>query len=83
MTASTLQPILDDEDDADLDRPPPLAPAPDEVRLDDPALFLNRELTWLAFNARVLREAEDLRNPLLERGKFLAIVSTNLDEVFM
>jgi polyphosphate kinase len=51
--------------------------------LNDPALYLNRELTWLSFNQRVLREAEDSRNPLLERLKFLAIVSSNLDEFFM
>jgi polyphosphate kinase len=46
-------------------------------------LYLNRELTWLAFCWRVLTEAEDPRNPLLERVKFLAIVSGNLDEFFM
>jgi polyphosphate kinase len=51
--------------------------------LNDPALYLNRELTWLAFNRRVLHEAEDVRNPLLERLKFLAIASSNLDEFFM
>jgi polyphosphate kinase len=51
--------------------------------LNDPALYLNRELTWLSFNQRVLREAEDSRNPLLERLKFLAIVNSNLDEFFM
>lgn len=49
----------------------------------DPALFLNRELSWLAFNARVLNEAFDDRNPLLERVKFLSIFSTNLDEFYM
>ncbi len=48
-----------------------------------PELFLNRELTWLEFNWRVLHEAEDKRVPLLERVKFLAIVSSNLDEFFM
>ncbi len=51
--------------------------------LSDPSLYLNRELTWLAFNRRVLNEAGDERNPLLERLKFLAIVSSNLDEFFM
>jgi polyphosphate kinase len=45
--------------------------------------YLNRELTWLEFNKRVLHEAEDERTPLLERLKFIAIVSANLDEFFM
>ena len=51
--------------------------------LDLPEYYLNRELTWLNFNFRVLHEAEDLRTPLLERLKFLAIVGSNLDEFFM
>ena len=61
----------------------PVSASPPEVDLKDPALYLNRELTWLEFNRRVLNEAEDERTPLLERVKFLAIVSSNLDEFFM
>ena len=49
----------------------------------DPSLYINRELSWLAFNARVLHEAFDARNRLLERVKFLSIFSTNLDEFYM
>src|SRR5216683_6505265 len=47
-----------------------------------PAHFINRELSWLEFNQRVLDEALDPRNPLLERVKFFCIFSSNLDEFF-
>ena len=52
-------------------------------KLRAPSLFLNRELTWLEFNRRVLHQATDARVPLLERLKFVAIVGANLDEFFM
>jgi polyphosphate kinase len=63
-------------------RMPPDVVAP-AIALDDPSLYLNRELSWLEFNRRVLEEAQDPQVPLLERLKFLAIFSSNLDEFFM
>jgi polyphosphate kinase len=54
-----------------------------EPSLADPSLYLNRELSWLDFNDRVLQLAEDERVPLLERVKFCAIYTTNLDEYYM
>jgi polyphosphate kinase len=52
------------------------------LSLENPAYYLNSELSWLAFNRRVLEEAEDESNPLLERAKFLAITASNMDEFF-
>jgi polyphosphate kinase len=57
--------------------------SPTADSLADPALIINRELSWLAFNARVLAEAQSSHHPLLERLKFVAIHASNLDEFFM
>src|SRR6202158_458038 len=59
-------------------RPPDTLMA--RLALDDPRYYLNRHLQWMEFNRRVLEEARDPGNPLLERVKFLAITANNLDE---
>jgi len=53
------------------------------VELDQPNLYLNRELSWIEFNRRVFEEAKDSRHPLLERVNFITIFETNLDEFIM
>jgi polyphosphate kinase len=63
--------------------PPASVPSPASIEPGDPAHYLNRELSWIEFNARVLAEAGNADVPLFERLKFLGIVFSNLDEFFM
>src|SRR5688572_9898107 len=68
--------------------PPQLVPPIDWSTIDAgdlsaPSLYINRELSWLEFNQRVLAQAQDSYHPVLERVKFLAITASNLDEFFM
>src|SRR5450631_2908389 len=61
----------------------PEVSSPKPTEFVDPHLFINRELSWLEFNYRVLEEARDSTLPLYERLKFMAIFTSNLDEFFM
>ncbi|WP_188585295.1 RNA degradosome polyphosphate kinase [Gordonia jinhuaensis] len=81
---SATDTVPDDPGDATIPTALPTAPpAATQAPLDASERYLNRELSWLDFNARVLAMAEDTSAPLLERAKFLAIFASNLDEFFM
>jgi polyphosphate kinase len=75
IESSAPQMLFDNEGDV-VDMSP-------EIDLSDPDLYINRELSMLQFQRRVYEEAQDSKNPLLERVKFLAIVGSNMDEFFM
>ncbi len=85
LTQSELITLLSQGQSIPLTDPalPPHLSAPIQSDFVSPEQYFNRELSWIQFNARVLREAMDERTPLLEKLKFLAIFSSNLDEFFM
>ena len=85
MTDTEIQPRTG-ETDGQTGKSPDAPPAPTAAAVDNPLpsdRYLNRELSWLDFNARVLALAADTSLPLLERAKFLAIFASNLDEFYM
>src|SRR5213595_3568841 len=80
MPTAIAKTTVADEPSADVEILPKEVSA--EKRFSDPRNFINRELSWLEFNRRVLEEAQDPTQPLIERVKFLTIFSSNLDEFF-
>src|SRR5213079_2280018 len=80
MPTAIAKTTIADEPAADIEILPKEVSA--EKRFSDPRNFINRELSWLEFNRRVLEEAQDPTQPLIERVKFLTIFSSNLDEFF-
>src|SRR5256714_10324718 len=80
MPTAIAKATVADEPSADVETLPKEVPGAN--RLSDPRNFINRELSWLEFNRRVLEEAQDPTQPLIERVKFLTIFSSNLDEFF-
>lgn len=81
--ARALDRAAEELTEAQASAPPAAEPQQHQADLDDPSLYLNREIELLKFQERVLEQAEDTSNPLLERVKFLAIVSLNLAEFYM
>src|SRR5215469_12202629 len=81
MPQAQSTPRKDEKSSATATAVPPVVETAHE-RFHDPKNFINRELSWLAFNRRVLEEAQDPTQPLIERVKFVTIFSSNLDEFF-
>src|SRR6187549_4240851 len=82
MPQAQATPLTEEKSDATAAAAVPQVVQTVHDRFGDPKNFINRELSWLAFNRRVLEEAQDPTQPLIERVKFLTIFSSNLDEFF-